>query len=329
MDARSCLLFGFLSLHVSVGYGAHSQDLTNKEPVTWFEADPSWPKSSPALPRGQTPGIAVDAQDHIWIFARANPPIRVYDGQGELLRSWGQGVIGSAHFLRFDSEGQVWIADVGSHVVRKFTPEGRLLMTLGVPGVPGQDAKHFNKPTDMAITPTGEIFVTDGYGNNRIVHFGKNGKFINSWGRLGDEPGEFNLPHSIVVDSKGLLYVADRNNARVQVFRQNGEFLSEWRNLMIPYQIWITPSDDIWICGSSPMPWLPGQLYLGVPPKDQLVMKFDTKGKVRLLWTFPKGEGDDEAPGTLNGIHGVAADSRENLYIGDIFGQKAQKFLRH
>ena len=202
-------------------------------------------------------------------------------------------------------------------------------MTLGVPGVPGEDSKHFNKPTDMAITPAGDVFVADGYGNNRIVHFDKNGKFVNTWGRLGSRPGEFDLPHSIVVDSKGYLYVADRNNARVQVFRQNGQFVAEWRNLIIPYELWVTPADEIWICGSSPMQWMPNQIYLGVPPKDQLVMKFNTEGKLLLLWTFPKGEGDDEQPGALNGIHGVAVDSKENLYIGDILGQKAQKFLKH
>src|SRR5438128_2304213 len=135
---------------------------------------------------------------------------------------------------------------------------------------PGRDQSHFNKPTDMAVTAAGDVFVSDGYGNNRIVHFDKHGKFIREWGELGHKPGQFSIPHAIAVDSKGRLYVADRNNVRVQVFDQSGTLLDVWNNLLVPWGLYITKNDDIWACGSSPMQWRPDDNNLGVPPKDQV-----------------------------------------------------------
>lgn len=147
--------------------------------------------------------------------------------------------------------------------------------------------------------------------------------------RLGGAPGEFDLPHSIVMDSKGRLYVADRNNARIQVFDRDGKFLGQWRDLIIPYELWMTADDEIWVCGSSPMPWPEkGGGYLGVPPKDQIMMRLDAAGKVHQLWIFPKGEEGKEKPGEVNALHGIAADSRGGVYVGDIIGARAQKFLK-
>ena len=216
--------------------------------------------------------------------------------------------------------------------MRKYTPEGKLLLTLGIPGEPGEDHRHFNKPTDVAITPSGNIFVSDGYGNNRIVHFDAQGRFVKTWGRLGVGPGEFSLPHAIAVDSKGRLYVADRNNARVQLFDQKGNFLSEWRHLQVPWGIWVTSNDEIYVCGSSPMRWREPR-QLGIPPKDQLVLKFTPEGNVVQLWSFPMSRGLEVAgegrriPGELDWVHGIAVDSQGNLYLGDIKGQRLQKFL--
>src|SRR5690606_15177194 len=122
-------------------------------------------------------------------------------------------------------------------------------------GEAGEDESHFNRPTDMAITPAGDVFITDGYGNRRIVHYDKAGNYVKSWGQLGSTPGNFILPHAIVVDSKGLLYVADRNSGRIQVFNQEGKFLSQWTNLIMPWGMFINAQDEIWVCGSSPHWW--------------------------------------------------------------------------
>jgi 6-bladed beta-propeller protein len=183
-------------------------------------------------------------------------------------------------------------------------------------------------PTDMAITPAGDVYVSDGYGNARVVHFDKNGKFVKAWGKPGTKPGEFSIPHSIAVDSKGRLYVADRNNVRIQVFDADGKFLEEWRDLLVPWGLAMTKDDELWACGSSPMPWRDEDTTLGCPPKDQVFMRFNTSGKILQVWTVPKGEDGKEKPGELNWVHAIALDSQGNLYAGDINGKRAQKFVR-
>jgi hypothetical protein len=180
----------------------------------------------------------------------------------------------------------------------------------------------------MAVTPAGDVFVADGYGNARIVHFDRNGNYDTEWGELGSRPGQFSIPHAIAVDSKGKLYVADRNNVRIQVFDQKGNLLDVWNNLITPWGFCVTNDDEIWVCGSSPMQWRKEDSALGCPPKDQVFMKFNGAGKVLQLWTVPKGIDGLERPGELNWVHGVAVDSKGNLYAGDIIGKRAQKFVR-
>ncbi len=286
------------------------------------------------MPWGEIPGVAVDAEDQVWIFTRANPPVQVYSAAGKFVQAWGEGLIGKSeggfgsHSIRIDSRGMIWLADWANHVVLQVTPDGKLLQTLGTSGVAGCDETHLNMPTDMAVTPEGDVFVTDGYGNARVVHFNADGQFVKAWGSLGTEPGEFNLPHAIALDSKGKLYVADRNNARIQVFDQKGTFLDQWQNLIVPWGLWITPNNEIWVCGSSPMPWRDTDDELGCPPKDQILMKFAPCGRVLQLWGVPKGADGKEQPGELNWIHGIALDSEGNIYVTDIIGKRTQKLLK-
>jgi hypothetical protein len=213
-------------------------------------------------------------------------------------------------------------------VVRKYTPEGEPMMTLGTPDEPGCDETHLNGPTDVAITADGDVFVSDGYGNSRVVHFDARGRFIKAWGELGVEPGQFSLPHAIAVDSHRRVYVAGRNNVRIQVFTDDGAFVDQWRNLIVPWGLCATPADEIWAVGSSPMRWEEDKDQLGGPPKDQIFMKFSPGGRVLQLWTVPKGRDGQERTGECNWVHGVAVDSRGSLYVGDIAGRRAQKFVR-
>lgn len=300
--------------------------------ATWYKVDPSWPQRPAGVGWAAMSGIAVDRSDQVWLFTRADPPVQVYRSDGTYVRGWGQGVIGSAHHIKIGPRGNVWLADVGRHVVRQFTPRGKLLRTLGTPDEPGNDRDHFDRPTDMAITPAGDVFVSDGYGNRRVVHFDRHGKFVKAWGKEGTGPGEFLLPHAIGVDSRGRLYVADRSNVRVQVFDQGGKFLAQWRDLLVPWGITITADDQIWVCGSSPMAWEEGPSQepagLGCPPKDQVMMRFDASGRLLQLWTVPKGKDGEEQPGEMNWLHIIALDSKGNIYAGDIEGQCAQKFVR-
>jgi DNA-binding beta-propeller fold protein YncE len=326
-------VIGFLCFVVITSLSFAQQRAPERYPkinlAVGYQHDPNWPQKPAEAVWAAMPGVAVDANGHIWTFNRGNIPIQVYTADGALVRMWGQGEFKNPHHIKIDREGNVWVSDTLLHTVRKCTPDGKVLLTLGTPGEAGTDEKHLNQPTDMAITPSGEVFVADGYGNNRVVHFDAQGRFVKAWGKLGIGPGEFSLPHAIVVDSRGRLYVADRNNARVQVFDQSGKFLAEWRNLITPWGIWITPKDEIYVCGSSPMLWSETRgSMLSIPPKDQVVMRFDPDGRVRQIWTFPKGEDGKEKPGDLNWVHAIAVDSGGHLYLGDINGKRAQRFIR-
>ena len=189
----------------------------------------------------------------------------------------------------------------------------------------------------MDFASNGDIFVTDGYGNNRVVHFDKDGRYIKAWGELGTGPTQFSLPHAIAIDSNDRIYVADRNNVRIQVFNTDGALIDSWANIIVPWGFWIDKSDggdEIWVCGSSPMHWgTPHVKYptapLGCPPKDQVFMKFNPQGRLLQLWSVPKGEDEKEQPGDLNWLHCLAFDSQGNLYAGDIIGKRIQKLVLH
>ncbi len=295
--------------------------------VIEYTVAPQWPQRPAELgPQAAVPSVAVDKNDQIWCFERCDVPVQVYSTDGRLIQSWGRGLFGSPHGLRLDAEGNVWTTDIKTHLVQKFTAQGELLLTLGTPGKAGEDETHFNSPTDVAITPTGNIFVSDGYGNRRIVHFDPQGRFVKAWGKYGGDPGQFCLPHQIVVDSQGTLYVADRNSGRVQLFDQDGRFLQQWDHVIMPWGLWISPQDDLWVCGSSPQSWYKDGTY--PPPKDQIMMRFSREGILRQLWTVPIGLDGQEKPGQCNWLHCVAVDSRGNLYAGDIMGKRLQKFVR-
>jgi DNA-binding beta-propeller fold protein YncE len=316
--------------------------------VTWYEVDPLWPQRPADFGIGPVSGVALDQRGRVWILTRSAPPVRLYDSDGSFILAWDWpgGAVKQAHYLRIDPQRNIWLTDAARHVVHKCSPKGKILLTLGTPDRPGDDQDHFNGPTDVAVTPDGDIFVSDGYNNSRIVHFDSKGRFVKSWGSPGTAPGRFNLVHAIALDSKGRLYVADRNNARVQVFNQDGTFIAQWRNIIIPWGITVTSDDEIWICGSSPDHWRKNDTFLGLPPRDQLIMKFDPNGKLLQLWALPmptaKAQNlpgldwidglslpQDHKPGLLNWAHAIALDSAGNVYLGDIMGKRVQKFIKH
>ena len=293
-DARAA---GYPKINLAIGY----------------EVDPNWPDKPADITWRYMTGVAVDKKDRVWTFNALEPQVQVYDVSGKFLFSWGKGHFVMPHFIRIDHEGNVWTADFRKHVIQKFTQDGKLLLTLGTPGKPGNDETHLSGPTDRAISPTnGDVFVTDGYGNNRILHYNAKGKLIKTWGGLGVEAGQLSQPHSIVMDSKGRLYVAERNNCRIQVFDQNGKSLAQWRNLVNPWGLWITPDDRIYVSGSSPKRWT-SLGNLGNPPTDQLMMVLNTDGRVLQLWTFPLVQDEKQVPGHLDWIHGNAVDAKGNV----------------
>jgi DNA-binding beta-propeller fold protein YncE len=179
-------------------------------------------------------------------------------------------------------------------------------MTLGEKGVIGDDEKHFGRPTDIAFLPDGTFFVSDGYQNTRVAKFDKNGKFLMKWGTPGTGPGQFNLPHSIAVDARRRVYVADRGNHRIQIFDENGKFLDQWTNIPQPHHIQITQDQFLWVADGT----------------TSRVAKYDLNGKLLTYWGV-----QGSAPGYMNQPHGFSVDSEGNLYIANGLNQRVEKYV--
>jgi hypothetical protein len=319
-----------LSLTLLLGAAPEPPQYPRVNPAPWYEVDPAWPEKPDGVQWAAVPGVAVDAENNVWVFTRSNPSVQVYAPDGTYRFGWGDRP--GAHHIEIDRDGNVWTTDVQRHIVQKHKPDGTVLMTLGTDGEAGTDESHFFMPTDVAVASTGDVFVSDGYGNARVVHFRADGTYVKTWGSLGNDPGEFSIAHAIAVDSEDRLYVADRNNARIQVFSMDGELLDVWDHLIIPWGLWITPEDEVLVCGTSTAHWPTGPgteiAQYGVPPTDQLVMRFNTKGKALQLNVFPMPTDEtDTEPGKLNWVHCIAVDAGGNLYLGDIAGKRLQKFL--
>ncbi|HWE50194.1 MAG TPA: peptidyl-alpha-hydroxyglycine alpha-amidating lyase family protein [Bryobacteraceae bacterium] len=193
---------------------------------------------------------------------RNEPPILQFDKTGKLVKSWGAGMFVFPHGTCVDPEGNLWVTDAQGRngkgqQVFKFSPEGRVLMILGQAGVAGSGPGTFNQPTDVVVASNGDIFVADGHrgsANNRIVKFTREGKFIKAWGTKGSGPGEFSEPHTIALDSRGRLFVGDRENNRIQIFDPEGKFLAEWKQFGRPSGIFITKNDTIYVADSESGP---------------------------------------------------------------------------
>jgi DNA-binding beta-propeller fold protein YncE len=198
---------------------------------------------------GRVSAVTTDAQNNVFVFKRdeKTDQIVVFDVNGKFLRSWGKGLFVRPHGLRVDRDQNVWAVDDAGHQVLKFSHDGKLLQSWGVKGKPGTDAKTFNRPTDVAWDSQGNTYISDGYGNSRVVKLDKAGNFAMTWGTPGDGPGQFRIPHSIGIDSKDRVYVSDRENNRIQIFDTNGKLLKTWTHLGCTQGIFITPKDEMWI----------------------------------------------------------------------------------
>ncbi len=253
---------------------------------------------------GRVSSVAVDKSGEVYVFHRGEKadPIVVFDSEGRYLRSWGRGMFGNEHGMRADPDGNIWVTDNGNHQVMKFDRKGELLLTLGVKGEPGEDEKHFDRPADLAFAPSGDIYIADGYGNARVVKLSKKGKYLSTWGTYGSGPGQFNTVHSIGVDSQGTVYVADRENNRIQIFDPNGKYLREWNHLGATQNLFITPEDEMWIITHRNN--IENLTYDTLAGR---IMKIDIKtGKII---------GAMESPG-----HWIHATPDKNIFIGSLTG---------
>lgn len=281
-------------------------DHRGREPAAQLEFQPSidFVKLPADMKLGACSAVAVNRQGEIFLFHRGKQPIIVLDAKGNYLRSWGDGEIETAHGLRIDREDNVWVTDIGAHRVLKFDPRGKLLLALGT-GQPGAGDDQFNKPTDIAFGPRGEVFITDGYGNSRVVKSTPGGRRIGAWGTAGKGRGEFNIPHSIVIDARGRVLVGDRENDRIQIFDQDGRLLDIWPGFA-PFGLTLAPDGHLFVADG----------------RAHKILRLDDGGRVVQSW----GE-MGSAPGQFQLPHMLGLDLAGNLYIAEITGQRFQRLV--
>lgn len=253
---------------------------------------------------GEVVAVALDARNHLFVFNRGPRPLMEFGANGRYVRELAQGLITRAHSVRVDRTGHIWLVDDTDHHVIRLDTAGRVVMVLGRRGRVGDTEDLFNRPTDVAVNSRGEIFVADGYGNSRIVKFSREGEFLLDWGTKGNGPGQFNIPHAIVVDSLDRLYVADRENHRVQVFDSNGGFLAQWPGFEYPQGLFLGADQTIYVGDAS------------------RVVRLDASGRVLgILGSYGR------ASGQFIGLHGLAVGTDGTLFTAELINWRVQKFV--
>ncbi|MFN8708585.1 MAG: peptidyl-alpha-hydroxyglycine alpha-amidating lyase family protein [Planctomyces sp.] len=255
---------------------------------------------------GAVSGVGVDDAGNVYLLQRQAPPVMCFDRSGKFVRSFGDNLVGTGHGLAVDPEGNVWVTDTGHHLVFKFSPEGKLLLALGQSDKPGTGENQFDKPTHTAFGSNGDVFVTDGYGNSRIVRLNSDGKFIQEWGKAGAGPGEFKSPHAAIVDNMGRLLVCDRDNQRIQIFSQDGMLLETWSGYT-PFGIAIDGH---------------GMVFTADGKLNQ-ISQLDSKGMIVRSWGKEGVE-----PGQFKTPHLITADKSGNLYVAEVGGRRLQMLKR-
>ena len=292
----------------TVGTGKHTYELVE-----------DWAKLPEGWVLGQT-AIVTDSQDRVYLFNRSDHPLIVLDQEGNYLTSWGEGVLHDAHGMFIDDEDNLYLPVKNNHVVLKYTREGNLLMTLGTWDQPSDTgwsgnysdpalraAGPFNRPSDVALDAQGDMYISDGYGNARVHKFSAGGKLLFSWGAPGKTaPGEFHVPHGVWVHTDGRVFVADRENNRIQIFSPDGAFLDLWTDFARPCDIYVDSDDTMFVV-----------------ELDALVSIVTIDGQLITRWPAPT-EAD---PGT--GAHAIWLDSRGDIYVNrNLEGQRLLKYRR-
>jgi DNA-binding beta-propeller fold protein YncE len=299
---------------------------------------------------GEVIGVKPGPDRSIWVLHRCfnvvppgaatcvgrddSPPIMKFDRSGKLLESFGQGLLAFPHGLYVDNDGNVWVTDANrnetvlgisargrGHQVFKLDPHGKILMTLGKAGVAGNGPDTFDQPTDVVVGNNGDIFVTDGHGNNnRVVKFSKDGKFIKQWGKTGSGPGELDQPHAIALDPQGRLFVADRFNSRIQIFDQEGNYIDAWKQFGRPSGLFIAKDGTLLVTDSQTNEKTnPGRkrgIFIG-NIKDAAVTAF-----------VPDPEQENQDNTRISGASGIMVDAEGSVYAADVAPHDVRKYVR-
>lgn len=281
-----------------------------------FSPQADWAKLPTEVTLGDVAGIAVDANDNVYLFNRGSHPVVVLEREGTFCNAWGQGLFTNPHGASIGADQCIYLTDNGNHTVRKFSLDGRLLLTIGEVDRPSQfmSGKPFCRCTHTALSPGGDIYVSDGYGNACVHKFSPDGKLIKSWGTPGTAPGEFNLPHNIACDTDGWVYVADRENSRIQIFDGEGRFETQIHNMHRPSGMTITPGPCPHCIVGELAPYMP--VNRDTPNLGPRVSVLDRGGKI--LSRIDRGMGAGLEPGQFASPHAIVLDSHGDMYVGDV-----------
>jgi DNA-binding beta-propeller fold protein YncE len=293
-----------------------------------YQADDHWAKLPSGVGWKEVAAVACDSRDRVFVFSRSPHGLLIFDRDGNFLKSWGEGRFVRPHGIFIGPDDSVYLSDDLDHTVRRYTPDGEPLLTLGASGkasdtgATGMDFRTiiragppFHYPTNLAVSPQGDLYVSDGYGNARVHRFSPSGALLCSWGEPGAGPGQFRLPHGIAVDRQGVVYVADRENSRVQLFTSEGEFLSEWTDVARPCQVFVA-GEKVYVAelGFLAGMW-PGTTPPGPDASGGRLSVFDRQGSLLARWgggRSPRAAGDFYAP------HDVWVDSRGSVYVAEV-----------
>ncbi len=312
-----------------------------------YRIEEGWAKLPGDRPWGAVGGLKMDPDGkHLWAIVRCTPDapygyecldskldsVLKFDMDGNVVASFGGGLIIWPHGMDVDADGNVWVADSvapdrtpegnrGQQVI-KFSPTGKVLMHLGTPGKVGNDHTHFNAPSDVAVLPNGDILVGDGHavdGNNRIVKYSPDGNYLMEWGKTGYGPGEFRGVHDMAIDSRGRVFVADRANNRIEVFDDQGKHLASWQQFGRPSGIYFGPGDKIYVADSSSNNRDNPGFHIGIRIGDA------NTGWVESFIRWPWSD-----PTKFNGAaaESVAVDNEGNVYGGEPFQRVLRKYVR-
>lgn len=293
-----------------------------------YVARDDWAQVPAGWRMGEAAGVAVDAQDRVYVLNRGEHPLMVFHRDGSFIRSWGEELFVRPHGISIAADGLVYCTDDAPHVVRVLTQEGELIRTLGVPGqccdtgivddyrTITRSGPPFNLPTNVAFSPTGEVYVADGYGNARIHRFSPEGELQLSWGEPGSGPGEFLIPHGIAVDASGQVWVADRENSRLQVFNPDGGFLFEWTDIARPCQLAFDPAGRIFVAELGYRAGMWSNTL--TPTPDATGGRISVFAPDRTLLARWGGGDNPMEPGDFFAPHDLCLDSHGDLYVGEV-----------
>ncbi|HYR41551.1 MAG TPA: peptidyl-alpha-hydroxyglycine alpha-amidating lyase family protein [Terriglobia bacterium] len=306
-------------------------------PDITYDSVPNFLKLPANLYLGEGIGVARNSKGHVFVFTRSGETrLFEFDQNGNFVREIGQGLYGfqMAHGVRVDPQDNIWTIDEGTNVIVKFSPEGRVLMTMGrreeavegilatpAPGTPPPPAQpyRFNRPTDITWDPAGNIFVSDGYGNSRVAKYDKNGRFLKSIGSRGTQPGQMNTPHSITADAKGNIYVADRGNRRIQVFDSDLNLLKIFDNVGAPWAVCITPGAHQYLYSSNSNPDNNDSRQMAVSGE---IYKMELDGTI--IGKFGK---PGKQLGEFSTVHEIDCRNENELVVAEITAWRIQKLV--